>query len=34
MARYKGVNITFDYGKVVGIPIAIASISSGVLVGT
>lgn len=34
MIRYRGVNITLDYGKVVGIPASICWISEGVLVGT
>lgn len=34
MTRYKGVNISFDYGKIVGEPVSMAWIGEGVLVGT
>jgi hypothetical protein len=34
MFRYKGVNITFDYTKVVGIPVSLCWIENGVMVGS
>lgn len=34
MIRYKGVNISLDYGKVAGLPTSICWIGEGVLVGT
>lgn len=34
LLRYRGVNISFDYGKVSGIPSSICWIGDGVLVGT
>lgn len=33
MARYKGVNVSFDYGKVLGIPVSLAWLGEGVLMG-
>lgn len=34
MTRYKGVNISYDYGKAAGTPSSICWIREGVLVGT
>jgi hypothetical protein len=34
MTRYRGVNISFDYGKIVGEPVSMAWIGEGVLLGT
>lgn len=34
MTRYKGVNISFDYGKIIGIPVSMAWIKDGVIVGS
>lgn len=34
MARYQGVNISYDYGKVAGTPTTICWIGEGVLAGT
>ncbi len=34
LIRYKGINISFDYGKVVGVPSALCWIGNGIIVGT
>lgn len=34
MTRYKGVNISFDYGKMVGEAVSMVWIGEGVLIGT
>lgn len=34
MTRYKGVNIAFDYGKILGVPVSMAWIGNGVIMGT
>ena len=34
LIRYRGVNISFDYGKVGGIPSSVCWIGDGVMVGT
>jgi hypothetical protein len=34
MLRYRGVNISLDYGKVAGLPTSLCWIGDGVLVGT
>lgn len=34
MERYKGVNVVFDYTKVVGIPVTLCWVDGGVMVGT
>jgi hypothetical protein len=33
MIRFKGVNVSFDYGKMVGLPTSICWIDNSVLVG-
>lgn len=33
MARYKGVNISFDYGKIIGAPVSMAWIGEGIILG-
>lgn len=34
LTRFKGVNISLDYGKIAGVPTSICWIGDGVLVGT
>jgi hypothetical protein len=34
LIRYKGVNITLDYGKIFGIPVSICCLDTSVLLGT
>lgn len=34
LVRYRGVNISFDYGKLGGIPVSICWIGEGFMVGT
>jgi hypothetical protein len=34
MLRYKAVNMTYDYGKIVGTPTSICYVENGLMVGT
>lgn len=34
MTRYKGVNISYDYGKILGVPVSMDWIGNGVILGT
>ena len=34
LTRYRGVNITYDYGKLFGVAVAVTALGGGVIVGT